>query len=107
MGFIKYSFFTIITVVLITFCVVNRGLISIDLFPFPYSTEIPIFIFALLCVISGVVLSGIVINIKLLKTKSIIKKMQRRINALENETMVLKSENEFTLPTTALKVNSR
>ena len=107
MGFIKYLFITIITVILVTFCVVNRALISIDLFPFPYSAEIPIFVFALLCMVSGVIISGIISNIKLIKTKSMAKKMQRRIDALENENRVLRSESEFTLPSTSIQVNSR
>ncbi|MEQ1789759.1 MAG: lipopolysaccharide assembly protein LapA domain-containing protein [Rickettsiales bacterium] len=107
MGFLKYLFFTAITVVLVTFCVVNRAIISIDLFPLSYSVEIPIFIFALLCVVSGIILSSIIINLKLLKAKSALKTMQRSINALENENKVLRSESEFVVQTTALKVNSR
>lgn len=96
MSFIKYFLLAIISIVLITFCAVNREAVSISLFPLPYSADLPIFIFALLCVTVGVIIGGLSLNIKLIKTKCQLKQSKRRIEALGNENKILRCERDHT-----------
>lgn len=98
MGVIKFLFLTVVTVALVTFCVVNRATVTISLFPLPYYADIPVFIIAILSIAIGVVVASVTLNIKIIKMGCKIKKMQQRIDALENENRAIRSEREFTVP---------
>jgi uncharacterized integral membrane protein len=98
MNFIKTLILIILAVSLITFCAANHNTISISLFPFPYYADIPIFLFALICMAIGVAIAGLTINMKLLKTRLMLRKIQSRMMAVENENKSLRSERNNSLP---------
>lgn len=98
MGYIKFFLIAVIAVFFVNFCVVNREVVSVSLFPLPYTVDIIAFILVLLSVSVGVVVSGFLFSIQSLKNRCQIKKLQQRVVALENENKVLRSEHEFTLP---------
>ncbi len=95
MGFIKFFLVTIISIILIAFCAVNRTSVAISLFPLPFMIDIPVFIFALICMALGIIIGGITTNIKLLQNKILLKQNKKRMEALENENKILRSEQEY------------
>lgn len=96
MGFIKTLFFIITAIILITFCAVNSSSVSINLFPLPYFIDIPIFIFAILCMMIGVITGSFAANVKLLKANHVLRKAQRHAKTVEDENKVMRSEHEYT-----------
>ena len=98
MKFIKFLCIAIISIVFIVFCVFNREVIKVSLFPFPYSINLPIFILALLSMAIGIIIASFVLNIKLFRLKHLVKNTKQRMEAVENENKILRSEREFSLP---------
>lgn len=98
MRIIKFLECAIITVFLVVFCAVNRSPVSLNLFPFPYILELPLFVFALFCVSIGVVFGGFSVACKLRKTRRKLRNSLSRIEALENEIKSLRVEHENKLP---------
>ncbi len=94
MGYIKFLFLAIVSIILVAFCAANRGAVSLSLFPLPYIIELPVFIFALLCIALGVVLGSVALNIKLLQTKLQLRKSKIYSKAVDNENKILRSEHE-------------
>lgn len=98
MSYIKFLLFAVATVVSVVFCVVNREKVVVSLSPLPYSVDLPAFVLVLLCVMIGTIVGGFAVNIKLFKTRCLLKKIQHRVTALENENKALRSERGHTLP---------
>ncbi len=97
MGYIKFFLIAVVAILLITFCIVNRGAVSVSLFPFPYEINVPIFILAILCCAVGVVAASLLFKIKLFQVNSLLRKTKQRMEALENENKSLRSERDSTL----------
>ncbi len=95
---VKFIVLLLLALVFIIFCVVNHGPVTISLFPVPYSFDIPVFVLALLSMAFGVMITGVVMNIKLLKNYSSNRKTIQRMQAVENEIKALRSEREQSLP---------
>jgi uncharacterized integral membrane protein len=96
---IKLIFVAIVSVIFIVFCVFNREIITVSLFPFSYSVNIPIFLLVLLSMAVGVVIASFILNIKLFRMKHLVKNTKQRMQAVENENKSFRSEREFSLPT--------
>lgn len=94
MKILKYFFLALLSIVFISFCVVNRKSVTVSFFPAPYSFDVPIFLLALVCVGVGVVITGILMNIKFVKTFCALKKCEKKIQAMENENKALRFERE-------------
>lgn len=99
MRIIKLFLLTAITILLVVFCAVNRTIVLIDLFPLPYSAEIPVFILSILSIAMGAFLGGIAANIKLIAMKCSLRKAQNNIVLLENRIKELQNEQGNKLPT--------
>lgn len=99
MKFIKFLCIIIISIVFIVFCVFNREVITVSLLPFPYTINLPIFILALLSMAIGIIIASFILNIKLFRVKHLVKNTKQRMEAVENENKILRSEREFSLPT--------
>ncbi|MEZ5690819.1 MAG: LapA family protein [Rickettsiales bacterium] len=95
MGFIKTLLFIIVSIFLIAFCAVNKEIVSINLFPFPYLIELPLFIFSLLCVIFGIIMGSLVSNMEIMKLRNSLRKIKKRCVILENENKSMRSESEY------------
>ena len=98
MRIIKFLVCAVITIFLVVFCAVNRLPVSLNLFPFPYILEFPLFIFALFCVSIGVVFGGFSSWCYLRKTRRTLRNSVARMEALENEIKSLRIERENKLP---------
>lgn len=98
MSFIKTLILIVLAAFLITFCAANHNIISISLFPFPYYADIPIFLFALICMAIGVIIASLTLNMKLLRTRLMLRKIQTRMMAVENENKSLRSEHNNSVP---------
>lgn len=98
MSVIKYIILAFISLVLITFCVVNRSPLPLDLFPFPYILEIPVFVFALSLLACGIIIGTITVYGKIIRLSCRIKELRSRILELENENKIMRYEQQTNLP---------
>jgi uncharacterized integral membrane protein len=103
LGVIKFIAFSFGIIFLVVFCAFNRQIVAIDLFPFPYSAEITLFFFALICMAIGVILGGFSVSYQLMQTKYQLKKSSQQIAALENEIKSLRIEKKNPLPVISVK----
>lgn len=101
MGILKFIFLAVISIFLVVFCTGNNYFVAVSFFPSPYIVELPLFVFALICVSVGVVFGGFSAGRKLRKLKREIRKKTQREQALENEIKSLRMERETKLPTTS------
>ncbi len=98
MRFIKLFFVTVISAIFIILCVANREIVPLSLFPFPYDVKLPVFLLALMSMAAGVIATSIMFNLKFIKMNSMLKKSQKRLEAVENENKALRSEQEYMRP---------
>jgi len=98
-GILKFIFLAAISIVLMVFCAENNYFIAVSFFPSPYIVELPLFVFALICIAIGVIFGGFSAGGKLRKLKREIRKKTQREQALENEIKSLRMERETKLPT--------
>ena len=96
---LKFIGIAIIATLFVTFCVANRGAVTISLFPFPYSTELPEFLLAIFCFVLGALVAGLLITIRSLKVRHLLVMERKKNMAMENE-LKLRQHNiiEHTLP---------
>ncbi|MEK6745642.1 MAG: LapA family protein [Pseudomonadota bacterium] len=98
MKLIKFFLIFVLAVVFIVLCVANREMITLSLFPFPYSVSIPVFILFLLSMAVGAVITGFMLNIQIFRMRHLVKNTKQRMQAVEDENKSLRSEREFILP---------
>lgn len=98
MKLIKFFLIFIISIIFIIFCVVNREVISLDLFPLPYSIRVPVFMLFLLSIAVGAIITGLMLNIQIFRMRHLVKNTRQRMQAVENENKSLRSERELVLP---------
>lgn len=90
--FFKYSSLIVITIALVNFSVVNRAIITISLFPFPYESDVPVFLFAIMCVAAGVIFASIGCFSKIHGLKRTLSSERRKIAGLENQLQSMQKE---------------
>ena len=98
MGILKFIFLAVISIFLVVFCAENNSFVAVSFFPSPYIVELPLFVFALVCIAIGVVFGGFSAGRKLRKLKRELRKKTQREQALENEIKSLRMERENKLP---------
>lgn len=81
----KFLLFFAVCIVFVTFSIVNRGPVALDLFPLPYEAQMPLFLFALICMALGVVVASLGANLSLFRAKHRLKQEQRRSAVLEKK----------------------
>jgi uncharacterized integral membrane protein len=92
--FLKYILWTIslpLMVVAVVFAVANRGLAPVDLWPLDLTVEIPMYLIALLSLLVGFILGGIVSWISAGRTRGRARSALYRAEQLERENAHLKS----------------
>lgn len=99
--YVKLTLISLITVLFVAFSVANREMLDISFFPLPYSASMPKFILAILCFSIGIIVAGLIMNLKLAKTKRRFSKEHKRVMALENELKGVRSEQQSMLPVTS------
>lgn len=80
------------------FAVTNRQDIAVNLFPLPYSLDMPLFLLALLCMALGAAAGGLAMLYSALHHKRQLKDARQRIMALENEIGGMKAERQSIIP---------
>lgn len=104
MKFIKFTLLILLSIAFILLCVANRNLVTLSFYPAPYSLEIPLFIFALCCVAAGALVTGFVMNVKMLDNYIEHKKTKLRMRTIENENRSLRNEQEKLLTALPKKI---
>lgn len=86
---------TVITVIFLVFAANNHDMMTVGLFPMPFTVTLPKFLYAIVCFGLGIVVGGFSISMKLTKTRRQYKSEHRRVMALQNE---IKSMNDNRQP---------
>ena len=97
--FIRIVFYALLILVGVTIAVGNHSEVKLTLFPFPYEIVMPVFIFAMVFFILGLLLGWLLTRIKTLKIARNHKTQTQRVGALENELIAMRSEQRNNLST--------
>ena len=92
----------IVAVVVIDFAVSNRASVTVDLWPLPAETALPVFVLPLVGLVFGVILGGVVAWLSAGHTRSALRKGRRIIAKLEREVADLRHANPPTAETPRL-----
>lgn len=95
---LRFLLLTAVTAAFLDFAVVNRQFVHISLFPLPYMADMPLFVFAVLCVAFGIVLGSVGLNLKLSRSKRRLRSEHKHVMALQNEIAAVRHENPASLP---------
>lgn len=98
MGIVRIILLSLVFLLFVTFCVVNRQAVTVDFFPLPYLLELPLFVFALAFLALGLLVGGVGQAVKLLKAQYLIRKIQRRVASVEQENSSLRQVGSVALP---------
>lgn len=98
MRLLKLLFLIIISAAFAAFAVSNRHDAAVNLFPFPYSLDMPIFLLALLCVAAGAAVAWLVMLASYVQRSRELRAARQRIMALENEIGGMKTERQSIVP---------
>ncbi len=89
---IRFFLTLLVSIAFICFAVLNRSFVHISLFPLPYTAEMPLFIFAVLCFAFGVLAGGAFVKSKMFKLQRLLKYEHKHVMALQNEINGLQTE---------------
>ncbi|MBT3360528.1 MAG: LapA family protein [Rhodospirillales bacterium] len=81
-----------VALAVISFSVNNRGSITIDVWPAPYSVEVPIFAVVLVSVLGGMVIGAIIAWFSGGRTRSRARSNARRAKTAEREAVALREQ---------------
>lgn len=84
--------YLLLTTIVVIFSISNRQIVSLDLFPLPFTIDTPLFFFGFVMFSMGVLLGGMFFSLKTMRTRSLLKKQNKRKDALENEVAALRAE---------------
>jgi lipopolysaccharide assembly protein A len=93
--FIKAALTVLIILACVMFAVVNREMVTISLFPLPYSADLPKFLLAILFFTLGIIVGGLMISLKYTRVVRVLKKEHKQVDALKNEVQALREENNL------------
>lgn len=96
MKFIKYLFYLALATLVIIFSVSNRGTVIINLFPFSYVAEIPVFVFFFISLLIGIVLAALVITKRSITRYLKIRSVEKEITTLKQEVDLLRAGQKIT-----------
>ncbi|HEU5048022.1 MAG TPA: lipopolysaccharide assembly protein LapA domain-containing protein [Rickettsiales bacterium] len=89
---LKLCLYALIVIVGIVFCVSNRSRLELTLFPLPYGLTLPVFLFAILIFVAGLITGRFIGGMSHFKTRKLHKAANERVSALENEITAVRSE---------------
>ena len=82
---IKWAIFTIITAASVVLAVANREEVTITLFPFPISIDLPLYQLIILILLVGILLGGLAMSSSVYKWRKIAKQSDKKTKELERE----------------------
>lgn len=83
--FLKLIIFILLIIVVGVFSAYNNQSVAIDLFPLPIQFEISLFIVVFVCIVFGVLISGVVTSLRLIYWKRVAKNAQKSLAKIEAE----------------------
>lgn len=92
MKFIFWIIVFVIAVVVIAFSVTNREVTTVDLWPSPYSIDLPVFGVALVALFIGFIWGGIIAWIYGGKTRQRVRNLYRRVESDKREMAILRKK---------------
>ncbi|MFW0776802.1 MAG: lipopolysaccharide assembly protein LapA domain-containing protein [Rickettsiales bacterium] len=78
------------------FAAVNRQLVEISLFPFPYSAEAPLFLLVIFCFLAGTIIASVVFIARASRIRHLYNVERKKVMALENELEGTKAQPDAT-----------
>lgn len=91
----KWLIILLLTLALIVFAVMNRGLLNISLFPLPYEISLPIYLFVLIFFLTGFGMAWLMLSARRAGDGINSRRYKRKIDALENELRGLRMQKVF------------
>jgi uncharacterized integral membrane protein len=89
---IKFCVAASLVIAGVTLAVQNRGSIDLNFYPLPYVITMPLFLFAIIMLVTGILLGWVVTHFKTFHIRRAHKAAGKRVAALENELTALRSE---------------
>lgn len=83
-----------VAVLAIVFAVVNRALVTVDLWPLPWTIDLPLFLMVLGALGLGLAIGGVIGWLSAGRARSRARAESRRADRLENRVRALETENE-------------
>lgn len=83
-----------VAIVAITFAVINRQVVTIDLWPLPWTASLPLFLMVLGALGLGMVAGGVIVWVSGGRTRARARAEHRRANRLDHRVRALETENE-------------
>jgi len=80
---------------LLLLAVQNSQPVTLTMHPLPYEARLPLFLFAVMAFLSGILCCGIVLSLKQLGLRREAARLKRRTEALENELAGIKHEARY------------
>jgi uncharacterized integral membrane protein len=90
--FLKLCFYVLLVLIGVTFAVSNRTRIDLTFYPLPYSFSVPLFLFAVIVFILGMVVGGGFAHLAAYRRNKGNRHASKRVTALEDEVTALRSE---------------
>ncbi len=92
MKFIFWIVLLVVAVVFIAFSVTNRSVVTVDLWPSPYSIDMPLFGVALVALFIGFIWGGIIAWVYGGKTRERVRNMYRRAESDKRDLAILRQK---------------
>ena len=92
MKLIFWIVFFVIAVVVIAFSVTNRDVVTVDLWPSPYSVDLPVFGVAVVGIFVGFIWGGIISWVYGGKTRQRVRNLYRRAESDKREMAILRKK---------------
>lgn len=96
--FTKVALVALVAVLFSVFAIVNRDMVSISLFPLPYTADMPKFILVIACFALGLLAGWLAVGMSGARHKRELKAQQRHVAALRNEVSALHAEQRDNVP---------
>lgn len=92
MKFLSWLIGVPILIIVIIFAVVNRGVVAVDLWPLPWSAQLPVFLLVLGALAIGLVIGALISWFSASKARGAARREHRRADKLEQDVRTLQDE---------------
>lgn len=89
---VRFMSYALLVIIGVTFAVSNRARVDLTFYPLPYSLSVPLFLVAIILFSGGALTAWLIIRIGMVKERLHHRKTVKRMQALENEIALLRSE---------------
>lgn len=98
--YIRLIVFAVIAVLFVVFAVANREVITVTLYPLPYTANMPKFLLVALSFGLGILITGLTLGARNARSRRLYKSEHKRVMALQNELEGHRAQSGTSLPVT-------